>query len=94
MVDFGAPGFQVNLAGIAQDGGAWSQSLLVSLAQSQQLFAPTVPPETYCGQNTSYRVFVMGDPFAASPGNPMTPYDGTGLHILVVPDVPIETPDE
>jgi hypothetical protein len=80
LASFGQLGFAVDVAG---DGGA---HLWMSLAQSLDLVDPTQDPTQYFAQPTSYLVTVIGDPAGASPGTTGdASYDGTGLHLLVVP---------
>jgi hypothetical protein len=80
LASYGQLGFAVAVAG---DGGA---HLWMSLAQSLDLVDPTQDPSQYFAQPTSYLVTVIGDPAGAPPGgNPDAAYDGTGLHLLVLP---------
>lgn len=80
LASYGQLGFAVDVAG---DGGA---HLWMSLAQSLDLVDPTQDPSQYFAQPTSYLVTVIGDPAGAPPGgNPDAAYDGTGLHLLVLP---------
>ncbi len=80
LASFGQLGFAVDVAG---DGGA---HLWMSLAQSLDLVDPTQDPTQYFAQPTSYLVTVIGDPAGAPPGTTGdASYDGTGLHLLVVP---------
>jgi hypothetical protein len=80
LASFGQLGFSVDVGG---DGGA---HLWMSLAQSLDLVDPTQDPSQYFAQPTSYLVTVIGDPAGAPPvGSPDAAYDGTGLHLLVLP---------
>jgi hypothetical protein len=79
---FASQGFSVDALGI--DGGAIHLSM--SLAQSLSLVAPTQDPSQYFQQRTPFVVAVVGDPSAAPwPGSDAGAYDGTGLHLLVLP---------
>ena len=78
---FAAQGFSV--AGSLPDGG--TATLFMSLAQSLSLQAPTQDPGTYFTQRSPFVVAVIGDPGAPSPGSDAGIYDGTGLHLLVLP---------
>jgi hypothetical protein len=79
LASFGQLGFAVDVGG----GGA---HLWMSLAQSLDLVDPTQDPTQYFAQPTSYLVTVVGDPAGAPPGgSPDAAYDGTGLHLLVLP---------
>ncbi len=77
---FGELGFGVDVSGA--DGGA--AHLWMSLEQSLELFAPMQDPSTFYAQPTSYVAAVVGDP-AHPYGAPDAAYDGTGLHVLVLP---------
>ena len=81
LASFGQLGFAVDVGG---DGGA---HLWMSLAQSLDLVDPTQDPTQYFAQPTSYLVTVIGDPAGSPPngGDPDAAYDGTGLHLLVLP---------
>ncbi|HEX8794512.1 MAG TPA: hypothetical protein VF765_26385 [Polyangiaceae bacterium] len=80
LASFGQLGFSVDVPG---DGGA---HLWMSLAQSLNLIDPTQNPSQYFSQPTSYLVTVLGDPGGVPPGvNGDAGYDGTGLHLLVLP---------
>jgi hypothetical protein len=80
LASFGQLGFAVDVKG---DGGA---HLWMSLAQSLDLVDPTQDPSQYFAQPTSYLVTVVGDPAGAPPGGGGdAAYDGTGLHLLVLP---------
>jgi hypothetical protein len=80
LTTYGTTGFSVDVAG---DAGV---HLWMSLAQSLDLVDPTQDPSKYFAQPTSYVVTVIGDPAGAPPGgNPDAAYDGTGLHLLVLP---------
>jgi hypothetical protein len=80
LASFGQLGFAVDVPGA---GGA---HLWMSLAQSLDLVDPTQDPSQYFAQPTSFLVTVIGDPAAAPPGTTGDAgYDGTGLHLLVLP---------
>lgn len=80
LASFGQLGFAVDVGG---DGGA---HLWMSLAQSLNLVDPTQNPSQYFAQPTSYLVTLIGDPAGAPPGTTgNAAYDGTGLHLLVLP---------
>lgn len=80
LASFGQLGFAVDVPG---DGGA---HLWMSLSQSLNLVDPTQNPAAYFAQPTSYLVAVVGDPAGLPPGvYPDASYDGTGLHLLVLP---------
>ncbi len=80
LASFGQLGFSVDVPG---DGGA---HLWMSLASSLNLVDPTQNPAAYFAQPTSYLVALVGDPAGAPPGaGPDASYDGTGLHLLVLP---------
>jgi hypothetical protein len=58
----------------------------MSLAQSLSLVAPTEDPRAFYAQRTPFVVAVLGDPAAPPwPGSDAGAYDGTGLHVLVLP---------
>jgi hypothetical protein len=79
---FASQGFSVDTT--AADGGA--VHLWMSLAQSLSLVAPTQDPSHYFTQRTPFVVAVVGDPSAPPwPGSDAGAYDGTGLHLLVLP---------
>jgi hypothetical protein len=79
---FASQGFAVDMT--ATDGGA--VHLWMSLAQSLSLVAPTQDPSHYFEQRTPFVVAVIGDPSAVPyPGSDAGTYDGTGLHLLVLP---------
>jgi hypothetical protein len=66
----------------------------MSLAQSQQIVAPTEEPRTFFGQPRPYLVAVVGDPSAPSTWTGGA-YDGTGLHLLVLTTpTPMRAPTE
>lgn len=72
--------------GFAVDVGGGATHLWMSLAQSLDLVDPTQDPSQYFTQPTSYLVTVIGDPAGVPPGgSPDASYDGTGLHLLVLP---------
>lgn len=89
LASFGQLGFAVDVAGQggdAGDGGSGAAHLWMSLAQSLDLVDPTQNPAQYFAQPTSYLVAVVGDPAGAPPGVAGDAgYDGTGLHLLVLP---------
>lgn len=78
--NYGSLGFGVDLAG--SDGGP--AHLWMSLEQSLRLVAPMEDPSKYYTQTTTYVVAVVGDP-SAPHATPDAAYDGTGLHLLVLP---------
>jgi len=56
------------------------------VAWALSLVAPTADPRAYYGQRAAFVVAVAGDPSAPPfPGSDAGAYDGTGLHILVLP---------
>ena len=59
----------------------------MSLAQAQQLVSPTQDPSGYYGAGGTYVVAVLGDPNAPHAFAPAGDggYDGTGLHVLLLP---------
>jgi hypothetical protein len=76
-------GFAVDVVGA--DAGA-AGHVWMSLAQAQELVLPQEDPTTYYRLGGTYVVAVLGDPnapHAYSAGG--MPYDGTGLHLLVLP---------
>jgi hypothetical protein len=74
-------GFGVDVMGV--DGGPGH--LWMSLEQSLELAqGPMVNPAVYYSMVDTYVVAVIGDPNAASPFTDAS-FDGTGLHILVIP---------
>lgn len=79
--DYGRLGFGVDIAGA--DGGAGH--LWMSLEQSLALQSPTKDPALYYAQQTTFLVAVVGDPGAARAFAPDAAFDGTGLHVLVLP---------
>jgi hypothetical protein len=79
LASFGQLGFAVDVVNDA--GGA---HLWMSLARSLDLVDPTQNPAQYFAQPTSYLVAAVGDP-AATPPDTDAAYDGTGLHLLVLP---------
>jgi hypothetical protein len=80
LASFGQLGFAVNV------GNASGAHLWMSLAQSLDLVDPTQNPTQYFAQPTTYVVAVVGDPAGAPPGGAGDAgYDGTGLHLLVLP---------
>jgi hypothetical protein len=84
LATFGSLGFAVDLPSGNASGHLW-----MSLAQSQELVRPAQDPIAYFGMGGTYVVAVIGDPnaphaFVAGDGG----YDGTGLHVLVLPTSP------
>jgi hypothetical protein len=82
LAAFGKLGFAVDVEGVeaGSEGHLW-----MSLAQAQELVDPARDPTVYYAAG-QYIVAVVGDPaaphaFAAGDGG----YDGTGLHLLVLP---------
>ncbi|MGH7296835.1 MAG: hypothetical protein ACRELB_17990, partial [Polyangiaceae bacterium] len=84
LADFGRLGFAVGVPG---DDGGTHVALWMSLAQSQQLVDPAEDPSVFYGAPRTYLLAVLGDPGAASPAATSgdAGYDGTGLHLLLVP---------
>jgi hypothetical protein len=82
LAAFGQVGFAVVVQGV--DGGS-AGDLWMSLAQSQELVDPAQDPTVYYAGGR-FVVAVVGDPFAphAFMGGDGG-YDGTGLHLLVLP---------
>jgi hypothetical protein len=80
LASFGQLGFAVDV------GNAGGAHLWMSLAQSLDLVDSTQNPAQYFAQPTTYLVTVIGDPAGAPPGGAAdAAYDGTGLHMLVLP---------
>jgi len=80
-MDYGTLGFGVDVLGTdAGPGHMW-----MSLEQALALQSPTMNPAVYYMQETSYMVTVVGDPNAGHAFAPDASYDGTGLHVLVLP---------
>jgi hypothetical protein len=82
LAGFGQLGFAVDVQGA--DAGS-AAHLWMSLAQAQELVDPAQDPTVYYAGG-HYVVAVLGDPsapnaFAGGDGG----YDGTGLHLLVLP---------
>jgi hypothetical protein len=89
LAGYGQLGFsyavQIGDGGLAQ----W-----MSLAQSQQLVDPTEDPSAFFGEPRAYVVAIVGDPYAPPFGSTGDAgFDGTGLHILVLP-TPVPAPIE
>jgi hypothetical protein len=87
--DYGLLGFSVDVPGLDAGGAA---HLWMSLAEAQQLVSPTQDPAAYFGAAVTYVVAVVGDPsaphaFVAGDGTDGGAYDGTGLHLLVLPSM-------
>jgi hypothetical protein len=82
---YGEMGFTVDAPGPSgADGGA--VHLFLTLEQSLELAqGPMVDPVAYYTQQTGYVVAIIGDPNGALPFTSGSTYDGTGLHILVLP---------
>jgi hypothetical protein len=78
---FGQLGFAVDVQGI--DAGA-AAHLWMSLALAQELVSPSQDPTAYYGAGGTYVVAVLGDPNAPHATGDAG-YDGTGLHVLVLP---------
>ncbi|HEY6463980.1 MAG TPA: hypothetical protein VIY73_27610 [Polyangiaceae bacterium] len=78
---YGQVGFSVSVP--TGDGGALSAWM--SLAQSQQLVDPTQDPTVFFGAPRTYVVAVVGDPLGVPAFAADASYDGTGLHVLVLP---------
>jgi len=75
-------GFGVDVMGV--DGGPGH--LWMSLEQSLDLAqGPMVNPAVYYSMMDTYVIAVVGDPNAAHAFAPDASFDGTGLHILVIP---------
>jgi hypothetical protein len=90
---FATQGFSVDGTYAAPDGGGGAVHLEMSLAQSLSLVAPTQDPHPYFGQRTPFVVAVVGDPGAPPwPGSDAGAYDGTGLHLLVLPTTRVGPP--
>ena len=80
--DYARLGFAIDFP-LAPDAGAHSW---LSLEQSLELLDPSMNPATYYAQHTTYVVAVVGDTAGAPPFTPEAgTYDGTGLHVLVLP---------
>ena len=77
---YGQLGFGVDVRGF--DGGAGH--LWMSLEQSLQLVDPMKDPAKYYAAQTTFIVAVVGDPNAPHAASDAA-YDGTGLHVLVLP---------
>jgi hypothetical protein len=78
--DYGRLGFGVDVTGF--DGGAGH--IWMSLEQSLRLVQPMQDPAPYYAAQTTFIVAVVGDPNAPHAASDAA-YDGTGLHILVLP---------
>jgi hypothetical protein len=78
---YGQVGFAVSVP--TGDGG--SLSAWMSLAQSQQLVDPTQDPTVFFGAPRTYVVAILGDPLGVPAFAADASYDGTGLHVLVLP---------
>jgi hypothetical protein len=87
LASFGQLGFQVG-APAADDGG--TKPLWMSLADSMSLVDPTADPRAYYGVDSTYVAAIIGDPATPWPSsdNDAGTYDGTGLHVLVLPASP------
>jgi hypothetical protein len=87
LPSFGQYGFAVDVTGA--DAGA-AGHLWMSLAQSLQLLSPAQDPSLYYGMGGTYLVALLGDPMAPHAFEPSDAggYNGTGLHLLVLPMVP------
>jgi hypothetical protein len=82
LADYGTYGIRIDVSGVDAGPG----NLFMSLAQAQQLVDPSVDPKTFYSGGGTYLVAVVGDPNAPHAFSTGTsgPYDGTGLHVLVV----------
>jgi hypothetical protein len=80
---FGELGIAIAIPGV--DAGAGGK-LWMSLAQAQQIVRPALAPSAYYGMNGTYVVTVLGDPTIG--WNTNGRYNGTGLHVLVLPTAP------
>jgi hypothetical protein len=78
---YGTLGFGVDVVGV--DGGPGH--LWMSLEQSLELVDPMMNPAVYYSQIDTYVVAVVGDPNGAHAFAPDASFDGTGLHIMVLP---------
>ena len=83
LADYGQLGFSVSIP--ADDGGTTAEWM--SLVQSQQLVDPTEDPSVFYGAPRTYLLAILGDPSATPPTATTgdAGYDGTGLHILLIP---------
>jgi hypothetical protein len=79
---FGQLGFAVDVQGVDAANGA---HLWMSLANAQELVSPSQDPTTYFGARGTYVVAILGDPNAPPFASGDAGYDGTGLHLLVLP---------
>lgn len=84
LASYGQLGFQV---GAAAPGDAGMRPLWMSLAESMSLVNPTSDPRAYYGLDATYVAAIIGDPATPWPtsDNDAGTYDGTGLHVLVLP---------
>jgi len=78
--DYGRLGFGMDVTGF--DGGAGH--IWMSLEQSLRLVQPMENPAIYYAAQTTFIVAVVGDPNAPHAASDAA-YDGTGLHVLVLP---------
>jgi hypothetical protein len=82
LAAYGELGFGVDVEGV--DAGPTGQ-LWMSLAQAQELVDPAQDPTVYYAGG-SFVVAIVGDPFAPHAfADGDGGYDGTGLHVLVLP---------
>ena len=78
---YGTLGFGVDVVGTdAGPGHLW-----MSLEQSLELVDPMMNPTVYYSQQDTYVVVVVGDPGSPHAFAPDASFDGTGLHIMVLP---------
>jgi hypothetical protein len=86
LASYASLGFAVDVPGL--DGGAGH--VWMSLDDALQLVDPTQDPTQFFGAPRTYLVAVLGDPNAPHAFTPGAPYDGKGLHLLVLaaPDAP------
>jgi hypothetical protein len=83
LPSYGQLGFAVDVAGSGSPAHLW-----MSLAHAQELVNPAQDPAAYFGMGGTYVVAVVGDPNAPPPfaaAGDGGGYDGTGLHLLVLP---------
>jgi hypothetical protein len=81
LATYGEVGFSVSVP--TADGGA--MTAWMSLAQSQELVDPTQDPTLFFGAPRTYLVAILGDPLGVHAFATDAGYDGTGLHLLVLP---------
>jgi hypothetical protein len=78
---FGQLGFAVDVQGVDAGDAA---HLWMSLVKAQELVNPGQDPNLYFGAGGTYVVTILGDPSVAHADGDGG-YDGTGLHVLVLP---------